>query len=53
VISSHNEKSKIKQDIVKHKPKVYGFNDIKIELRVHLKWEFTFSPKRKEVSYAW
>jgi len=33
----HNEKSKIKQDIVKRKTTDFGFNDIKIELRVHLK----------------
>jgi len=53
VLSSYNEKSKINQDILKRKTKVFGFDDMKIKLRVHLKWEITFNPKRKEISYAW
>jgi len=55
VLSSHNENSKINQDIIKHKTKVLEFDDIKTMSmsRVHLKREFTFNPKRKKVSYAW
>jgi len=37
---------------MKCKTKVLEFNDIKTMSRVYLKWEFTFNPKRKEVSYA-
>jgi len=51
MFSSHNEKSKINQDIIKRKSKIFGFNDIKN--RVKSAFEVTFNPKRKKVSYAW
>jgi len=38
---------------MKRKTKVLEFNDIRTMSRVHLKWEFTFNPNRKEVTYAW
>jgi len=38
---------------MKRKTKILESNDIKIELRVLLKWEFTFNPKIKELNYAW
>jgi len=38
---------------MKRKAEVLEFIDIKTMSRVHSKWEFTFNPKRKEVSYAW